>query len=161
MNPEAQRNLKRIYLASLGAYASMLGAVILYGALALWVLQRLQTSGPHFSSFWLPGIAAVIAALQFWLSFRARYFAREKYPDAVTHPAALEVYTSSLLRSSIVGYAVCETIALDGLILTFLTGKITWFWIFAALCAACFFLHLPKQSEWEQWLEHKLSGGVS
>lgn len=156
MNAEALRNLKKIYFASLAAYASISGAVILYGVIAVWVFKRFGTPEIKFSSLPLQIFFGACAAFQGWLSFRARKNQREKLPAEMTGPAPVEIYTSALLRSSIIGFAVCGTVAVNGLILAFLTGEIFWFWVFAAGTAVCFIFHLPKQSEWENWLEQKL-----
>jgi uncharacterized integral membrane protein len=58
-----------------------------------------------------------------------------------------------LLTASIVALAMCEAIAIYGLVLFLLGGQRADFYGFAALALVGFAVYFPRRSQWEAWAQ--------
>ena len=70
--------------------------------------------------------------------------------SAMTVPFAPEV--QRLVTAAIVTYALCEFVAVYGLVLFLSQGNTSDFYFFLALSFACFGIHFPKYRPWEVWI---------
>jgi len=60
-----------------------------------------------------------------------------------------------LMTSAIIGYALCESVAIFGLVLFFLTQKSLDFYLFLGLSLTLFAVFFPRLSQWEEWLKQR------
>ena len=67
-------------------------------------------------------------------------------PSEADRTRALDTYR----QVQILTWALCESIALDGFVLTFLTGDLRDYLGFAALSASCFVIYRPRRAELDQ-----------
>ncbi len=56
-----------------------------------------------------------------------------------------------LLNLSVAIYALCESIAVFGLVLFLLSGSTLDFYVFLVLCLVCLGIYFPRYGQWEQW----------
>jgi len=64
-----------------------------------------------------------------------------------------------LLSATIVTYALCESVALFGLILFFLSGSLFDFYLFLSLSLIYFYVFFPRYAQWEEWMNARLPDG--
>jgi hypothetical protein len=57
---------------------------------------------------------------------------------------------NNLPQAAIITFALCESVALLGLVLFLMVGNSLDFYIFMAISLGYFYLHYPKYEEWEQ-----------
>jgi F0F1-type ATP synthase membrane subunit c/vacuolar-type H+-ATPase subunit K len=57
------------------------------------------------------------------------------------------------LTANVVAMAMCESIAMYGLVLFLLAGQRADFYGFAALALLAFAWHFPRRSQWEEWAQ--------
>ncbi len=72
-------------------------------------------------------------------------------------PFAPEV--QRLVTASIATYALCESVAVYGLVLFLIQGNTSDFYFFLALSFACFGIHFPKYGAWEEWIAEREASG--
>lgn len=67
-----------------------------------------------------------------------------------------------LMTAAVITYAFCESIAVLGLILYFLGGSPTDFYVFMLISLFLFSVYFPKYRRWEEWMKgrFKSAGGV-
>jgi hypothetical protein len=64
----------------------------------------------------------------------------------------------SLVSASIVSFALCESIAIYGLVLFLLNGSRRDFYLFVVIALAAFALYFPRYERWKEWTGNRLSG---
>jgi F0F1-type ATP synthase membrane subunit c/vacuolar-type H+-ATPase subunit K len=62
---------------------------------------------------------------------------------------------SRLVSTSILTFALAESIAIYGLVLFLLNGESTDFFIFLGLSLLTFILFFPRYHQWEEWIERQ------
>jgi hypothetical protein len=60
-----------------------------------------------------------------------------------------------LMTAAVITYAFCESIAVLGLILYFLGGSPTDFYVFMLISLFFFSVYFPKYSRWEEWMKDR------
>jgi F0F1-type ATP synthase membrane subunit c/vacuolar-type H+-ATPase subunit K len=88
-------------------------------------------------------ILLVLSVLQY---FAIRFFQKFSLKSAAYLPPA-----------AIITFALCETVSIYGLVLFFLTGNATDFFIFMAISLLYFYLFYPKYADWERMWKQGLS----
>jgi F0F1-type ATP synthase membrane subunit c/vacuolar-type H+-ATPase subunit K len=63
-----------------------------------------------------------------------------------------------LVTSSIVTYALCESVAIYGLVLFFIQGNSGDFYLFLILSLLCFSIYFPRYGTWAEWLAEQERG---
>jgi len=58
-----------------------------------------------------------------------------------------------LPQAAIITFALCESVAVLGLVLFLLTGNFLDFYIFMVISLGFFYLHYPKYEQWEQMVK--------
>jgi F0F1-type ATP synthase membrane subunit c/vacuolar-type H+-ATPase subunit K len=76
-----------------------------------------------------------------------------RFPNAKTSTSPQLV--SRLVSTSIVTFALAESIAVYGLVLFLLNGKSTDFFVFLGLSLLAFIMFFPKYHQWEQWMRRQ------
>jgi len=72
-----------------------------------------------------------------------------------------EEIVNRLLILSCIIYALCESIAIFGLILFLLAGNSLNFYIFLILCFVCFGIYFPRYGQWKKWAPEEIQMQVS
>lgn len=76
--------------------------------------------------------------------------------EVLGHPRASAV-VKKLFTVSVVALAMCEGIAIYGVVLFMIGGYRADFYGFAAFSLVAFAIHFPRRSQWEEWArEHAL-----
>ncbi len=76
--------------------------------------------------------------------------------SAVTVPFAPEA--QRLVSASVVTYALCESVAIYGLVLFLIQGNSNDFYLFLALSLLYFSIYFPKYGKWEEWTAEQERG---
>jgi hypothetical protein len=110
----------------------------------------------------LLGVSAVIF---FLIKFISNLFLAGKDPMARTSPAGgigrSSPYLQRLMKSAIVTYALCESVAIYGLILFIIGRNSPDFYLFMALSLVFFAVYFPRYGRWEEWVsERERTGDV-
>jgi F0F1-type ATP synthase membrane subunit c/vacuolar-type H+-ATPase subunit K len=71
-------------------------------------------------------------------------------PEILGMPRASAV-VKKLFTVSVVALAMCEAIAIYGLVLFLIAGNRADFYSFAAFSLLAFAIHFPRRSQWEEW----------
>jgi hypothetical protein len=58
----------------------------------------------------------------------------------------------NLPLTAIISFALCESVAVLGLVLFLLGGQTMDFYIFMMISLGFFYLHFPKYEQWERWV---------
>jgi len=57
------------------------------------------------------------------------------------------------MTAAVITYAFCESIAVLGLVLYFLGGSSTDFYVFMVISLFFFSVYFPKYERWEEWMK--------
>ena len=117
-------------------WAAMLASVALYAALPLFVASPAADPSPAFVPAMLAA-AAVTAFLSFHPFQRPRLLAQQA--QQAGQPAG-----HLALGAKLVPLAMCEAIAIEGLVLYLVTGEPLWTWVLAGAAAVLLFVHAPR-----------------
>jgi F0F1-type ATP synthase membrane subunit c/vacuolar-type H+-ATPase subunit K len=63
-----------------------------------------------------------------------------------------------LVSASVVTYALCESVAIYGLVLFLIQGNSNDFYLFLALSLLCFSVYFPRYGAWEEWTAEQERG---
>ncbi len=73
---------------------------------------------------------------------------------ARTTPAARQFTPAErLVTASIISYALCESIAIYGLVLFLINGARPEFYLFFCVSLAAFAVHFPSDERWREWIQ--------
>lgn len=61
--------------------------------------------------------------------------------------------TDRLVTSSIISFALCESIAIYGLVLFLVNGARQEFYLFFCLSLIAFAIHFPRHERWQEWAQ--------
>jgi F0F1-type ATP synthase membrane subunit c/vacuolar-type H+-ATPase subunit K len=75
-------------------------------------------------------------------------------PAAAENPAAIQ----KLQAAAMVTFALCEVPAVIGLVLYFIGGNMTNFYLFLMISLFCFAAYFPRFSQWEEWYRKQQPG---
>jgi len=62
---------------------------------------------------------------------------------------------SLLMSASVVTFALCESVAVYGLVLFLIQGSTTDFYLFLMISLLFFTVYFPKYSKWEEWVRER------
>jgi len=139
---EAQTELKKRYLAVNFIGLAMIGSVFIY-AVVVEILQRVYAPFTGFASF-PEGTADLLTYLFLFLAlvnyFLIRFISKNLIARSPQH----------LPQAAIITFALCEAVAVFGLVLFLLTGNSFNFYIFFAFSLFLFYINFPKYDHWER-----------
>lgn len=142
MTEQELTDLKKRYLAVNFIGLAMIGAVFIY-AVVVEVLRRYYAPFTGFGS--LPkSTADLLTYVCLFLSL-GNYFLIRFIP-----PKLVAQSPQYLPQAAIVTFALCEAVAVFGLVLFFLTGNSVDFYIFFAISLLFFYIFFPKYETWEK-----------
>jgi F0F1-type ATP synthase membrane subunit c/vacuolar-type H+-ATPase subunit K len=151
--------LKAAYRRASIIGGAMISSVFIYAVIAA-VIEAGQESFEGFA----PTGGALLRNVFLGLSlfqvvfiklFRSRMFAMESRDQAtgVAKPPSLDDSVQRLMTTSIVTFAMAESIAVYGLVLFLLNGSSNDFYVFLAISLACFVLFFPRFDRWYEWIQ--------
>ena len=110
-----------------------------------------------------PVIVEILRFLFFGLAFVEffviRFLRKQLLPlkgvteSSSNRPQAFSPIIQKLFMATIITYALCESIAIYGLILFLIGGSRFDFYIFLILSLIYFAVYFPRYSRWEDWLK--------
>ncbi|MFZ5448006.1 MAG: hypothetical protein ACOZFS_05150 [Thermodesulfobacteriota bacterium] len=134
--------LKSRYLAINFVGLAMIAAVFVYAG----VVEVIKWQWAPFSGFAkLPPQTASLLKYIFLALAAAQYFIIK-----VVHKLILAQSPDNLPQAAIVTFALCESVAVFGLVLFLLTGNALDFYVFMVISLGFFYLFFPKYEQWEQ-----------
>jgi len=68
--------------------------------------------------------------------------------------AALPGPVQRLVAVSIISFALCESVAIYGLVLFLINGGHPEFYLFLAIALAAFAIHFPRYTRWQEWVQN-------
>ncbi len=127
---------------------AMMAAVFIYALIVICIdqgyLPYKAQPGSNSGAFTiLKYILLVLAILQY---FAIRFFQKFSLESAAYLPPA-----------AIITFALCEAVSIYGLVVFFLTGNATDFFMFMAISLLYFYLFYPKYADWERLWKQGLS----
>jgi hypothetical protein len=134
--------LKSRYLAVNFIGLAMIAAVLVYSG----VVEVIKWQWAPFAGFTkLPPQTASLLKYIF-LALAAAQFVIIKVVQKILPARSLD----NLPQAAIITFALCETLAIFGLVLFLLTGSGLDFYIFMVISLGYFYLFFPKYEQWEE-----------
>jgi F0F1-type ATP synthase membrane subunit c/vacuolar-type H+-ATPase subunit K len=162
MQPIRNDELRKAYKITAFIGLAMFASLVVYAA----VVELIKKQNAPFGGFGpLPpdvfstlryALLGVVVVEFFAIRLLNRLMLSGKVPlrsSAMTVPFAPEV--QRLVTAAIVTYALCESVAIYGLVLFLIQGNTSDFYFFLALSFACFGIYFPKYSAWEEWIAER------
>ncbi len=127
----------------------LLGSLVVYAI----VLNLFQHARAPFSGY-VPGLShnllrAIFVALALVNLGLAGFIQRSILERSILEKPASSV-PALLTSAAVVALALCEAIAICGVVLFFLTGRASDYYLFAALSAVGFVRYFPRRERWEE-----------
>ena len=134
--------LKSRYLAVNFIGLALIAAVLVYAG----IVELLKWQWAPFTGF--AKLPAPIASLlkYIFLALAAAQFVIIKIVQKVVPARSLD----NLPQAAIITFALCETVAIFGLVLFLLTGNALDFYVLMVISLGYFYLFFPKYEQWEQ-----------
>lgn len=104
----------------------------------------------HWNTFSMLRLALLGAAL---LDFALIPFLRRRILSAPVRKGEVSSGAGRLISSCIVSFALCESIAVYGLVLFLISGARPEFYVFLSLSLLAFLINFPRQERWQEWME--------
>ena len=157
MQPRSNDDLRKAYRITAFIGLAMIASLIVYAV----VVELIKEQNAPFGGFSpMPEVIATlryallgVAALEFFvIRLLNTLMLSGKVPlrsSAATVPFAPEV--QRLVSASIVTYALCESVAIYGLVLFLIQGNSSDFYLFLILSLLYFSIFFPKYGKWEEW----------
>jgi hypothetical protein len=136
----------------------MIGSVLVYAVIA----EIIKESNAPFQGFaQMSNIALLryallaVAAVEFIaIPFLNRVMLPESDPPRSASGAGQYLpEIQRLISNAIVTYALCESVAIYGLVLFLMNGNSSDLYLFIVLSVFFFAVYFPKYSRWEEWLK--------
>lgn len=154
-----QDDLRKGYRLAALIGALMIGSLLVYAVIA----ELIKESNAPFRGFaQMPDIALLryallaVAAVEFIV---IPVLTRAMLSGTVPPPSASGQHLPEIKRlisSAIVTYALCESVAIYGLVLFLLNGDSSDLYLFIALSVLFFAVYFPKYSRWEEWFKARV-----
>jgi hypothetical protein len=139
--------LKSRYLAVNFIGLAMIAAVLVYAG----VVEVIKWQWAVFAGFAkLPPQTASLLKYTF-LALAVAQFVIIKVVQKTLPARSLD----NLPQAAIITFALCETVAIFGLVLFLLTGSALDFYVFMVISLGYFYLFFPKYEQWEQLVSAK------
>jgi len=136
--------LKARYLAVNFIGLAMIASVFVYAG----VVEVIKWRMAPFAGFATLDPQTVAIIKYAFLALAAAQFGIIKALQKILPTRSVE----NLSLAAIITFALCESVAVLGLVLFFLAGQGMDFYIFMVISLGFFYLFFPKYEHWEQWL---------
>jgi hypothetical protein len=160
MEPINEESLCKGYRLAVYICCAMIASVFIYAG----VVEYLEVQNAPFHGYSpLPAavydklrlILLVVALVDFALIPYIRNSALKAASRLGTAPVAganLPGPVGKLITVSMITFALCESIAIYGLVLFLVNGGRQEFYLFLLIALAAFAIHFPRYNRWEEWL---------
>ena len=152
--------LKKTYQVALMMGLAMIGSLFVYAA----CVELIKTNFRPFKGFspfpgqeilrylFLGMTVAEFALIKFIRRFILQ--GKEATPgiSRSQDPSFSSSRVSKLLSAAIITYALCETVAIYGLVLFFMGGSSFDFYFFMVLSLIFFAVYFPRYNQWQDWM---------
>ncbi|MFA4903996.1 MAG: hypothetical protein WC600_14780 [Desulfobaccales bacterium] len=142
--------LKSRYLAVNFIGLAMIAAVLAYAGM----VEVIKWQWAPFSGFaqLSPQTASLLKYI--FLALAAAQFVIIKVVQKILPARSLD----NLPQAAIVTFALCESVAIFGLVLFLLNGNALDFYVFMVISLGYFYLFFPKYEQWEQMVKSRSTG---
>lgn len=161
MDPEPLTNLKKAYQKVVVVGAAMIGMVFCYGLIVYFLIESPPARPSVVPD---PATSRLIRNISLFLSIvivlAIKPLSNLLLADKIKTPAEkhgnpIYSYTRKLAGASIVTFALCEALALYGLVIFSMTRHLFDFYFAAIISLAAFAIHWPRYSAWEKWFAER------
>lgn len=154
-NPEAE--LRKVYRQAVVIGFALISSVLVYVLIVEWIGRDLGSWSEPLPSGAAVTLKYVLLGLSLVLFFMIKFIRnRVLSADPTTQINAPEKSSTRrlmlLLNASVVTYALCEMVALFGLVLFFLTRNRFAFYPFMVISLIYFGIYFPRYTQWEEWV---------
>ncbi len=162
MPPSRNDDLRKAYRMTAFIGLAMIASLIVYAAVVELIKKQNAPFGgysplpPDVLSTLRYALMGVAAVEFFVIRLLNKLMLSGKVPlrsSAMTAQFAPEVQW--LVTAAIVTYALCESVAIYGLVLFLIQGNSSDFYLFLALPFAYFGIYFPKYGTWEEWIAER------
>lgn len=167
MDPFAEDSLRKGHRLAVYMCCAMIASVFIYAGVAEMVAAQ---NAPFHGYAPVPAavygklrlILLIIALVDFALIpyIRSRALTSRRRSRAA-YASSLPESVQRFLAASIVSFALCESIAIYGLVLFLMNGRRPELYLFIAISLAAFVLHFPRFERWREWAEAESPMGGS
>ncbi len=151
--------LRKVYRTTVTIGLAMMAGLVVFAI----VVELIKKQHAAFTGY-APLSADAFTTLRYTLlTFAAvEFFVIRMVNKAVLSAKAPETRTASaaapfaqLMSAAIVTFALCESVALCGLVLFLIQGDTADFYLFLMISLGYFTVHFPKYAKWEAWVREK------
>ena len=160
-------DLKKAYRATMLIGLWMIGSVFAFAIIVEFVKtigHSIGATSPAPSAVILRYALFGVAAVIFFLirAINNHFLAGDVRITRTGTPNRYSPDIQRLMTAAVITYAFCESIAVLALILYFLSGSPTDFYVFMLISLFFFSVYFPKYGQWEEWMKNrfKSAGGV-
>ena len=162
MEKTSEIELRRTYRV-----AAIIGLAMGLGVLMYLVIVQFLSTSPGFPREastlpWADMLRYVflgIALAEFFLINTVRRLMLRPRQGRNVQEGPFSATTVRLLTTSIITFAICESVAILGLVLFFLTREASDYYLLMAISLICFAVYFPRYGQWKAWVEAE-EGGV-
>jgi F0F1-type ATP synthase membrane subunit c/vacuolar-type H+-ATPase subunit K len=157
METNSDAELKRGY-----RQATIIGMAMVFGVLVYALIVEIMRINPGFSrepllfkeADSIKYVLLGLALIEFFLirMIRNRFLSRESGQTTKLQTGSFSTRVTKLLITSIVTHALCESIAIYGLVLFFVTRRPFDFYLFMGISLIYFAAYFPRYAQWEEWI---------
>jgi ABC-type uncharacterized transport system permease subunit len=137
--------LKRVYRIAKIAGIAMISSLFIYAFIVEFIKVNVNINPPSSMVDLLRYLFFAIAIVEFLLI----RFLRSRMISGPSSQAKIQ----KLFSLSILTYALCESVAIYGLILFLIGGRRFDFYSLMILSLIFFAIYFPRYTQWEEWLQ--------
>jgi hypothetical protein len=134
--------LKTRYLAVNFIGLAMIASVFVYAGVVEWI----KWQWAPFAGFFQLGPSQAALLKYIFLAFAAIQYGVIKFVQKIVPARSVD----NLPQAAIITFALCESVAVLGLVLFLLGGQALDFYIFMLISLGFFYLFYPKYADWEK-----------
>ena len=157
METNLEAELKRGY-----RQAAIIGIAMVFGVLVYAVIVEMMRMSPGFlrqplhrqEADSIKYLLLGLALIEFLLIriIRDQLLSRKSNQTTKLQKGSFSSMVMKLLTTSIITYAFCESVALFGLVLFFITKRPFEFYLFMVISLVYFVVYFPRYAQWEEWM---------
>lgn len=161
MEPQSAADLKKAYKLSMIIGLVMIGSLLIYASVVeLIKTQNIMPRGLAVAPDVVALLRYVLLGVTVLELFAIRYLNQtilsaevRVQQSSVMGPFNPEV--QKLITAAIVTFALCESVAIYGLVLFLLGRNTTDFYLFLIISFFYFIVFFPRYGTWEEWLQER------
>lgn len=164
LDAATKQQLRQAYRTSMMIGLAMLWSLLVYAAmveLLRWNLAPFKGFAPFPAVDILRYVFLALSVADFFLIrfLRNRILSGKlNVQQAPSPPRGSSEQIQRLRVASVVTYALCESVAIYGLILFLIAGSRSDFYGFLVLSAVLYAVYFPRYGQWEQWVHEQERG---